>query len=56
MSNTEKENLVNHKLQKAKDTIAEAELLMENKMWNAAVSRLYYACFYAANAFSSTTI
>ncbi|MFI5142183.1 MAG: HEPN domain-containing protein [Bacteroidia bacterium] len=25
-------------------------MLINNRMWNAAVNRLYYACFYAVNA------
>jgi uncharacterized protein (UPF0332 family) len=41
---------VNYKLQKAAVSIKEAKLLHENGMNETAVSRLYYAAFYAANA------
>jgi len=47
MNSKEKTELVIHKLNKARKTIIEAELLINNKMWNAAVNRIYYACFYA---------
>jgi uncharacterized protein (UPF0332 family) len=39
-----------YKLQKAAVSIKEAKLLHENGMNETAVSRLYYAAFYAANA------
>ncbi len=39
-----------YRLDKAKDTLEVAELLIKNSKWNAAVNRLYYACFYAVNA------
>lgn len=41
---------VKYKLQKAAVSIKEAKLLYENGMNETAVSRLYYAAFYAANA------
>jgi uncharacterized protein (UPF0332 family) len=37
-------------LEKAKDTLSEISILTENKLWRNAANRLYYACFYAANA------
>ncbi len=40
MNNSEKANLVSHKLNNAKKTIIEAELLINHKMWNAAVNRI----------------
>lgn len=47
MRKEEKNNYVNYKLEKAKETLEVAELLVENKKWNSAVNRLYYASFYA---------
>jgi uncharacterized protein (UPF0332 family) len=41
---------ITYKLQKAAVSIKEAKLLHENGMNETAVSRLYYAVFYAANA------
>lgn len=33
--------------ERARRTFREGELLAANKLWNASVNRLYYACFYA---------
>jgi uncharacterized protein (UPF0332 family) len=46
----EKRDYINYKLLKAVQSIKEARLLMENGMNDTAVSRLYYAAFYAVNA------
>ncbi|MGN6540887.1 MAG: HEPN domain-containing protein [Ginsengibacter sp.] len=35
---------------KSKKTLAEIELLIQNELWNTAVNRLYYACYYAVIA------
>ena len=37
-------------MQRARDTLEEAVLLHEKRRLNAAVNRLYYACFYAVSA------
>ena len=44
------EDYINYRLQRAKDTIGEVEILIENHYWNTAINRMYYACFYAVNA------
>ncbi|MES2704875.1 MAG: HEPN domain-containing protein [Bacteroidota bacterium] len=44
------EDLVKYRLERSKQTIKEADVLIENKMWNAAVNRLYYACYYAVSS------
>lgn len=46
----EKKDYINYKLQKAAQSLKEARLLMENGMNDTALSRLYYAAFYAVNA------
>src|SRR3972149_8152714 len=43
-------DLVRYRLARAEETLAEARLLAERNHWNAAVNRLYYACFYAVLA------
>lgn len=48
MSN--KENIIKLRLIKAEATFSEIETLMQNKLYNAALSRLYYSCFYATMA------
>ena len=44
------EELIRYRLSRAEETLEEAHLLAENKHGNAAVNRLYYACFYAVLA------
>jgi len=39
-----------YRLERAKETIPEVETLMDGGFWNAAISRMYYACFYAVGA------
>ena len=39
-----------YRLQRAKETIHEVEVLIENKFFNTAINRMYYACFYAVGA------
>jgi len=42
--------LVKYRIDRAKETLSEAELLAKESYYNAAANRLYYACFYAASA------
>jgi len=49
MTEPEKKDLLNYRLTRAKETIEEVDILIENKLWNTAVNRLYYACFYAVS-------
>jgi uncharacterized protein (UPF0332 family) len=39
-----------YRIQRAFDTIREVENHIENKFWNTAINRMYYACFYAVGA------
>jgi uncharacterized protein (UPF0332 family) len=41
---------IKYRLLKANETITETKVLLENKFWNTAVHRMYYACFYAVGA------
>ena len=50
MKDYKPEDYIQYRLQKANDTIAETITLIENKYWNTAVNRMYYACFYAVGA------
>ena len=45
-----KEDLVRYRLEKARETLDDAYLLIESKRWNSAINRLYYAAFYAVIA------
>ena len=50
LSEEERKSVVAYRLKKAKETFAEISILIENKLWQNAANRLYYACFYAASA------
>ena len=50
MTEEERLELVKYRMSRAKETLFEVELLLENKLLNTAVNRLYYACYYAVIA------
>jgi uncharacterized protein (UPF0332 family) len=50
MNGQERKDLTTYRLTKAKETIADVELLIKLAMWDIAVNRLYYACYYAVSA------
>ncbi|CAN5730054.1 HEPN domain-containing protein [soil metagenome] len=50
MTNFKKGDFINYRIGKAKETLRAAQVLIENNLWNSAVNRLYYACFYAVSA------
>jgi uncharacterized protein (UPF0332 family) len=50
MSDYKQEDYIDYRLQRAKETIEEVETLIQNKYWNTAINRMYYACFYAIGA------
>jgi uncharacterized protein (UPF0332 family) len=41
--------LVSYRLQRARETLADAHILADAGRWNPCVNRLYYACFYAVS-------
>jgi uncharacterized protein len=46
----ERETLIRYRLERARETLAEADVLAKTGHWNGCVNRLYYACFYAVTA------
>jgi uncharacterized protein (UPF0332 family) len=42
--------LVLYRIERAKETLTEADALIKENFYNAAVNRLYYACYYAVIA------
>lgn len=50
MNTQERNDLVNYRIKRAKDTLAEVDILADNKLWSTMLNRLYYAYFYAVNA------
>ncbi len=45
-----KQDYINYRLQKAKETFSEVEVLINNEFWNTSINRMYYASFYAVSA------
>lgn len=50
MTDYNPEEYSKYRLQRAKETIEEVEKHIENRFWNTAINRMYYACFYAVGA------
>lgn len=50
MNNDQRRSYVLYRMESAHKTLAAAELMAENELWNSAVNRLYYALFYAVSA------
>ena len=46
----ELKTVINYRRQKARETLADAQLLLENQRWRSCVNRIYYALFYAVIA------
>lgn len=46
-----KEELVEYRLKRAKESLEDGKILMANKSWNTAANRMYYACFYGISAY-----
>ena len=44
------EDLVLHRIQRARESLEDARVLAKASRWNACVNRLYYACFYVVSA------
>ncbi|MFH0756971.1 MAG: HEPN domain-containing protein [Bacteroidota bacterium] len=42
--------LSKYRLKKANETLLEIDILVQNELWNTAVNRMYYACYYAVSA------
>ncbi len=45
-----KQDYINYRFQRAKESFEEALILSKEERWNAVVNRLYYASFYAVIA------
>jgi uncharacterized protein (UPF0332 family) len=50
MNEQEIKELVQYRINRAKDTLNEVNIHVENELWNTGVNRLYYTCFYAVSA------
>jgi uncharacterized protein (UPF0332 family) len=45
-----REDLINYRLERAKDTLDDARILADKEKWNSTINRLYYAAYYAVIA------
>lgn len=45
-----KNDLINYRIARAKDTFDDASILAERGKWNSTINRLYYAAYYALMA------
>ena len=50
MTGSEKAELVRYRFVKAKKTLQDVDVQIQNQLWNFAINRLYYSCFYAVSA------
>lgn len=50
LSDEERDAIVFYRIQKAKETLNEAEGIAQLGFWNAVINRLYYACYYMTSA------
>jgi uncharacterized protein (UPF0332 family) len=50
MTDSERKDLIAYRISRAKDTLKEVDLHVENELLSTAVNRLYYACYYAVIA------
>ena len=50
LSEEERTTLVRYQMEKARNTMCEAEALMAGNLWNGAANRLYYSVFHAVSA------
>lgn len=45
-----KQDLIKYRLQRARDTYEDAQILADKSRWNSTINRLYYAAYYAVKA------
>ena len=50
MTKSGKQQYIDYRINKAKETLNAARSLARDKHWNSVINRLYYVCFYAISA------
>ena len=50
MTEYKSEDFIKYRIERARETVDEVKVHIDNKFWNTAINRLYYACFYAVGA------
>lgn len=46
LNDSSRNDLVSYRIERAHETLREVDYLLKGEFYNAAVSRLYYACYY----------
>ena len=47
MNDKDRKELVVYRINRAKETLKEIDILVDNELWNTTINRLYYACYFA---------
>jgi uncharacterized protein (UPF0332 family) len=50
MTINKKSEYIKYRFRRAQESFDEALIMIDNKKWNTAISRLYYSCYYATIA------
>lgn len=50
MNEPDRKELIIYRIKRANETLNEVILHVNNGLWNTAVNRMYYACYYAVSA------
>ncbi|GHT03313.1 DNA-binding protein [Bacteroidia bacterium] len=50
LTDAERNDIIAYRMQRANDTLHDADILIAENAYNAAVNRIYYACYYAVSA------
>lgn len=50
MKKVSKDELILYRIRRAHETLKEVDAMVDNGFWNAAINRLYYACYYSVSA------
>jgi uncharacterized protein (UPF0332 family) len=50
MTEYQPEDYIKYRIERARETITEVKTHLDNKFWNTAINRMYYACYYAVGA------
>jgi uncharacterized protein (UPF0332 family) len=50
MTDADRQEVIKLRIENAYQSMLEAKVMITNCFWNAAINRMYYACYYAATA------
>lgn len=50
MKEYQHEDYIKYRIKRARETIEEVKIQIDHRLWNTAINRMYYACYYAIGA------